>query len=245
MTLRVDYGDATAEIDPRRRGECGVRSAEAGCGPRRGVGIVRHGRLVRFDYERTERLFRRSIELNANYAPAYHWLSMLVLPTAVAGRGPGTADTARCDTRPFLGGYSGLAWPREGGHGSLRRGARRIPPRSRSSRRWPRGTSAIRVPASVWSRASGRGGPLAKKAASLDSGSAANVAWLALLHWNLRNEAEAGRWLSQALAMGGGARYLVSVAASDILDRGDTAASRDMRSGPRSGSVEPRSCFVT
>ena len=64
---------------------------------------------------------------------------------------------------------------------------------------------------------------MARKGSKTDSGSASNLAWFALLHWQLGNDAEAAQWLTQALAIGGGDSDLL--AALIYFDRGDIEAS--------------------
>ena len=154
-----------------------------------------------FDYERADRMLRRAIELNANYATAYHWLSGTL---ADRGRPAEALELAERAVKldPFsavINGWLGNA------RGAMGRFDEALAAYRRQIEIEPTMASGYSLVAGLQVLGFGRVGeaiPWQEKAASLDPGNPDFSAYVAQTYWNLGNDIEARTWLDRALAIG-------------------------------------------
>jgi TolB-like protein/Tfp pilus assembly protein PilF len=179
----------------------------------------------RLQFERSEQMLRRAISLNPNYAPAQHWLSMTLSDLGRRDEALVTAERAAMldPLSAIINNWVGVARSSVGRFDdalAAYRHAIEIDPEMAIAyynigdlHEWRFGRFDTAL---AWY----------KKAAGLDPGNPSYVAVLALTYWNLGDDAEAGRWLDQALTTGEEIGFTHYVATLIFLARGDTKSAQ-------------------
>jgi len=195
----------------------------------------------RLQPEQAEEMLRRAITLNPNYAPAHHWLSYTLLRLGRRDEVLALAERAVVldPLSPVINNWLGWA----------RMNVGRIDDALAAYKQ------AIEIdpkmPSGYWgigyAYAYGLGGwdtamPWFEKAASLDPGNPQILAALAQGHWELGDDAEAGRWLARTQAIGEENVYSNYIAALVYLDRGELASAR--KHAQKAAELDPVYMFL-
>jgi TolB-like protein/Tfp pilus assembly protein PilF len=186
------------------------------------AGLVAQNRL---QFARSEEQLRRAISLNPNYAAARHWLSELLMAL-----GRQNEALAMIESAAVLDPWSAVI---VANLGAVRRSVGRFDEALIAFNRaieidptLPNGYAETGI---TYAHGFGRFDtalPWYEKAASLDPGSPGLLVNVAYGYWHLGDDAEAGRWLTRALALGEGTAITNAVAAVLNLSREDVEAAR-------------------
>ncbi|HSG65512.1 MAG TPA: tetratricopeptide repeat protein, partial [Gammaproteobacteria bacterium] len=191
--------------------------------------------------ELAERMFRRAIELDPNYAPAHHWLSLALLSRGAPDESLAQAEQA-VELDPLSASINfNLGFTRE-----------RLNRFEDAVRAYQK---TIEIDPVMPGPYSGIGGvaaygfgrldqaiPWYEKAADLDPGNPAAPSHLVLLQLTLGNTEEAGRWLDRALEFGEQSADPNLAAALFYLDRGNEREAR--RYAQIAAAMEPSAIFL-
>jgi len=177
----------------------------------------------RGQFARSEEPLRRAISLNPNYAAARNWLSDTLMAL-----GRQNEALAMIESAAVLDPWSAVIVVNLG---LLRRSVGRLDEAliafGRAIEIDPTAPAAYAQIGATYAHGFGRFDwalPWFEKAASLDMGSPDVLVTVAGGYWHLGDDAEAGRWLTRALALGGATSITSSVAAVLNLSRGDMEA---------------------
>ena len=195
----------------------------------------------RRQFERAEQMLRRALALNPNSATAHQWLSIILTEF-----GRWEEALVLAESAVVLDPLSAIinAWL-----GNARANVGRFDDALVAYQQAIEIDSAMSNPylatGVVHARGFGRldaSIPWFEKAASLDPGRSEVLSRLAITYWELGDDAEAGRWLTRALAIGEGTAYSNFVAALLYLDRGDEESAREH--AQRAAELDPRYVFL-
>jgi tetratricopeptide (TPR) repeat protein len=191
--------------------------------------------------ERSETMLRRAIALNPNYAPAYQWLAITL--HQLGRREDALASLERAVALDPLSAAinSSLGGSRE----ALGRFDDALVAYKQAIELAPTMPNPYRSIGDVHALGFGRfdtAVPWYKKAATMDPGNPELPAALAYSHWQLGDDAEAGRWLKKVLANGEGTTFTNAVAAMVYLASGEGTLAR--RHAQRAAELDPLNMFL-
>lgn len=195
----------------------------------------------RLEFGRAEWMLRRAIALNPNYAPAYHWLSF-----ALTELGRRDEALAAAEHAVVLDPLSAIINARLGvARTEVGRFDDALAALGQAVEIEPTMAASYLLIADLHAYAFGRLDTAMawyERAASLDPRDPDILASMAFAYWDLQDSAEAGQWLTRALAEGDGTTYTHAVASLLYRDRGDEAAS--YRHAQRAAELDPWNTFL-
>jgi len=230
----TDAGLSQAEQAAARALELDENLAEAWASS----GLIAQQRL---QFARGEQMLRRAIALNPNYALAHHWLALTLMDLGRRDEAVTTLQHAVSldPLSPIINNQLGLA----------RVGVGRFDDALAAFKHLieidPAAQFAYYNIGDVQAYGFGRldqAPPWYEKAVSLDPDDASAPASLAEVHWELKNDVEADRWLARSLSLSNRTWYVNFVAALLNLDRGDVESSREHAQA--AASLEPTAIFL-
>jgi tetratricopeptide (TPR) repeat protein len=186
-------------------------------------------------------MLRRAIALNSNYAPAYQWLAITL--HQLGRREDALASLERAVALDPLSAAinSSLGGSRE----ALGRFDDALVAYQQAIELAPTMPSSYRSIGDVHANGFGRfdtAVPWYEKAVAIDPGNPELRASLAYSHWQLGDDAEAGRWLLKLLANGEGTTFTNAVAALVYLSSGEETSAR--RHARKAAELDPGNMFL-